>query len=49
MKCHEVEYKIMGVDMQIVEVELDPSETVVAEAGAMNDIEDKFCILRLKK
>ena len=31
MKCHEVDYKIIGDDMQIVEVELDPSETVVSQ------------------
>ena len=36
MKCHEVDYKIIGDDMQIVEIELDPKETVIAEAGAMN-------------
>ena len=36
MKCHEVDYKIIGDDMQIVEIELDPEETVIAEAGAMN-------------
>lgn len=36
MKCHEVTYKIYGDDMQVVEVELDPTETVIAEAGAMN-------------
>jgi len=36
MKCHEVDYEIIGGDMQIVEVELDPGETVIAEAGAMN-------------
>ena len=40
MKCHEIDYKIIGDDMQIVEVELDPSETVVAEAGAMNYMDD---------
>ncbi len=40
MKCHEVDYEILGHDMQIVEVELDPGETVVAEAGAMNYMED---------
>ncbi len=40
MKCHEVDYKIIGDDMQIVDVELDPSETVVAEAGAMNYMDD---------
>jgi len=36
MQCHEVDYKLIGDDMQIVEVELDPGEIVVAEAGAMN-------------
>lgn len=36
---HEIDYKIMGDDMQIVEIELDPGETVVAEAGSMNYME----------
>ncbi len=40
MYCHEVDYKIIGHDMQMVEVELDPGETVIAEAGAMNFMED---------
>lgn len=40
MQCHEVDYEIFGDDMQIVEVELDPGETVIAEAGAMNYMED---------
>ena len=40
MKCQEVDYEILGHDMQIVEVELDPGETVIAEAGAMNYMED---------
>ena len=40
MKCHEVDFEIFGDDMQIVEIELDPSETVIAEAGAMNYLED---------
>ena len=40
MKCHKVDYEIFGDDMQVVEVELDPGETVIAEAGAMNWIED---------
>ena len=30
-----IDYKIIGDDMQIVEIELDPSEGVRAEAGAM--------------
>ena len=40
MKSHEIDYEILGHDMQIVEVELDPGETVVAEAGAMNYMDD---------
>lgn len=36
MKSHEVDYELIGDDMQVVEVELDPNETVIAEAGAMN-------------
>lgn len=40
MKCHQVDYKIIGDDMQMVEVELDPNETVVAEAGAMTYMEE---------
>ncbi len=40
MKCHDVDYTIIGHEMQMVEVELDPGETVVAEAGAMNYLDD---------
>lgn len=40
MRCHEVDYEIIGDDMQIVEIELDPTETVIAEAGAMNYMEE---------
>jgi uncharacterized protein (TIGR00266 family) len=32
---HVVDYQVFGDDMQFVEVELDPQETVIAEAGAM--------------
>lgn len=35
MNSHEVDYKIIGNDIQLVEIELDPNETVIAEAGAM--------------
>ena len=35
MKSHEIDYKIKGHDIQYVEIELDPQETVIAEAGAM--------------
>lgn len=40
MNSHELDYKIFGDDMQIVEVELDPGEVVVAEAGAMCYMDD---------
>ncbi len=40
MPSHEIEYQIIGDDIQVVEVELDPGETVIAEAGAMNYMED---------
>ena len=40
MPSHEVDYEIIGDDIQIVEVELDPGETVIAEAGAMNYMDD---------
>jgi len=39
-KSHEVDYQVYGDDLQFVEVELDPSETVIAEAGAMMYMED---------
>ncbi len=39
-RCHEVDYEVFGDDMQIVEVELDPGETVIGEAGAMNYMEE---------
>jgi uncharacterized protein (TIGR00266 family) len=35
-----IDYKIFGDDLQLVEVELDPNETVIAEAGAMTYMED---------
>lgn len=40
MRSHEVDYVIVGDDMQMVQVELDPQETVIAEAGAMNYMEE---------
>ncbi|MBT8439595.1 MAG: TIGR00266 family protein [Gammaproteobacteria bacterium] len=39
MRCHEVDYDIKGSEMQLVEIELDPGETVIAEAGAMTYME----------
>ena len=40
MNSHEIDYRIHGDDLQTVEVELDPQETVIAEAGAMNWMEE---------
>ncbi len=37
---HEVDYKVYGDDMQFVELELDPQEAAVAEAGGMMYMED---------
>jgi uncharacterized protein (TIGR00266 family) len=35
MKSHVVDYEVIGDDLQFVEIELDPGETVIAEAGTM--------------
>jgi len=40
MRSHEVDYKVFGDDLQFVEIELDPGETVIAEAGTMMYMED---------
>ncbi|MFE8699929.1 TIGR00266 family protein [Cytobacillus sp. FJAT-54145] len=40
MNNHEIDYKLYGDDMQFVEVELDPNETVIAEAGSLMMMED---------
>jgi uncharacterized protein (TIGR00266 family) len=39
-QMHEIDYKIHGDDMQFVEIELDPQEAVVAEAGGMMFMDD---------
>ena len=43
-KMHEVDYKVLGDDLQFVEIALDPGEAVVAEAGAMMYIEDGIAL-----
>lgn len=40
MVSHEIDYRILGDDIQMVEVELDPQETVIAEAGTMVYMEE---------
>lgn len=42
MNNHEIDYKLFGDDMQYVQVELDPQETVVAEAGALIMMDDSI-------
>lgn len=37
---HEIDYRIVGEEMQYVEVELDPSETAIAESGAFMMMDD---------
>ena len=39
MRCHEVDYNIIGHDIQMVEIGLDSEEAVIAEAGAMTYLE----------
>lgn len=42
MNAHEIDYKLHGDDMQFVEIELDPQESVIAEAGALMMMEDNI-------
>ncbi len=42
--AHVIDYKIHGDDLQFVEIELDPNEAVVAEAGAMMFMEDGIAV-----
>jgi uncharacterized protein (TIGR00266 family) len=37
---HEIDYKIIGEEMQYVEVELDPGETAIAESGSFMMMDD---------
>ena len=36
MRCHNIEYEILGQGSQIVEIKLASGKTVIAEAGMMN-------------
>ena len=42
MRSHDLDYRILGDDIQLVEIELDPQETVIAEAGSMMYMEDQI-------
>lgn len=39
---HEIDFRIIGEEMQCVEIELDPSETVVAEAGSLMMMDEQI-------
>jgi len=43
-QMHEVDYRIYGDDMQFVEIELDPGEAAVAEAGGMMYMDDAIAM-----
>ena len=34
LKNHEIDYKLLGEEMQCIEIELDPQESVIAEPGS---------------
>jgi uncharacterized protein (TIGR00266 family) len=40
MPSHQLDYEILGASAQSIEIILDPGETVIAEAGAMNYMTD---------
>jgi len=40
MNDHEIDYRIVGEELQCVEIELDPQESVVAEAGSLMLMDD---------
>src|SRR6056297_4194115 len=40
LNSHVIDFEVIGDDMQVVEIELDPQETVIAEAGVMNWMDD---------
>jgi len=39
-RSHEIDFEIFGDDLQFVEIELDPGETVIGEAGTMLAMSD---------
>lgn len=42
IKAHEIDYELVGDDMQMAVITLYPNETVIAEAGGMNWINEDF-------
>ena len=39
-KSHAIDYRIIGEEMQCVEIELDPQETAIAESGSFMMMDD---------
>ena len=46
---HEIDYKIVGEEMQYVEIELDPNETAIAEAGSFMTVSYTHLTLPTKR
>jgi uncharacterized protein (TIGR00266 family) len=44
LQAHEIDFEIFGNEMQFVEIELDPNESAVAEAGAMMYMSDSVLL-----
>jgi uncharacterized protein (TIGR00266 family) len=44
LEAHEIDFQIFGTEMQFVEIELDPNESAVAEAGAMMYMSDSVLL-----
>ncbi|MFN4255934.1 MAG: AIM24 family protein, partial [Saprospiraceae bacterium] len=42
IRNHEIDYRIHGEEMQCVEIELDPQETVIAESGSFMFMDDNI-------
>ncbi len=42
MNAHEIDFKIFGEEMQFVEIELDPQEVILAEAGSFMYMDDEI-------
>ena len=39
---HEIDFQILGEEMQCVEIELDPQETVIAESGSFLQMDNEI-------
>jgi uncharacterized protein (AIM24 family) len=43
---HEIDFRILGEEMQCVEIELDPQETAIGESGSFMMMDREIQILR---